>query len=106
MRGACELGEEGHMKFGKACVRLVLLASATVLLCCGCGNSNGFIATTVSLASSVGNTLILGQSTTITATVTGPTDVNVKWIGPSNTTACQYTTTTVSTSGTSTTSSR
>jgi hypothetical protein len=106
MRGACELGEEGHMKFGKACVRLALVASATVLLCCGCGNSNGFIATTVSVVSSVGNTLILGQSTTITATVTGPTDVNVKWIGPSNTTACQYTTTTVSTSGTSTTSSR
>jgi len=94
------------MKFGKACVHLALLISAVALLCSGCGSKNGAIVTTVSLISSVGDTLILGQSTTITASVTGPTNTDVQWIGPSNTSACQYTTTTVNSSGTPTTSSR
>src|SRR6202011_5649938 len=47
---------------------------------------------TVSLQSSVGSTIIIGQSTTLTATVTGGTTSNtaVNWQ------PCQFTTTTVS----------
>jgi len=100
-----DLGRK-DMKFGKAWAHLALLTGVIAFLCGGCGSKNGAIATTVSLISSVGNTLILGQSTTITATVTGPTNTDVQWVGPSNTTACQYTTTTVSSSGTSTMSAK
>jgi DNA-binding beta-propeller fold protein YncE len=57
---------------------------------------------TVTLRSSVGNTIILGQSTTLTATVSGATNTSVNW--PSADQPCQYTTTTVS--GTTTTTSK
>lgn len=66
----------------------------------GCGGSgNAANAVSVSVMSSVGNTIIIGQSTTLTATVTGGTTSNtaVNWQ------PCQFTTTTVS--GTTTTTS-
>jgi DNA-binding beta-propeller fold protein YncE len=62
----------------------------------GCGSkSTNTIVVTVS--SSAGTTLLVGQSTTLTATVTGATNTNVNWQ------PCQFTTTTVS--GTTTTTS-
>jgi DNA-binding beta-propeller fold protein YncE len=64
----------------------------------GCGSSSGANVVSVSVVSSTGGTLILGQSTTLTATVTGSTNTNVNWQ------PCQFTTTTVS--GTSTTTSK
>jgi DNA-binding beta-propeller fold protein YncE len=68
----------------------------------GCGSSgSGANVITVTLGSSVGNVIILGQSTTITATVNGANNSDVVW--PTADQPCQYTTTTVSTSGTSTT---
>jgi DNA-binding beta-propeller fold protein YncE len=59
----------------------------------GCGGGNNTVnAVTVSVQSSVGTTIIVGQSTTLTATVTGGTTSNtsVNWQ------PCQFTTTTVS----------
>ena len=62
----------------------------------GCGSkSTNTIVVTVS--SSAGTTLLVGQSTTLTATVTGATNTNVNWQ------PCQFSTTTVS--GTTTTTS-
>src|SRR5712672_757228 len=58
----------------------------------GCGSSATGNVVAVTLSSSVGSVIILGQSTTITATVSGATNVNVNW--PDQ--PCQYTTTTVS----------
>ena len=62
---------------------------------CGGGTTNVIA---VSVSSSVGNVLILGQSTTLTASVTGATNTNVNWE------TCMYTTTTTSSSGAVTTS--
>jgi DNA-binding beta-propeller fold protein YncE len=62
-------------------------------LAAGCGGgSNAANAVTVSVGSSVGTVIIVGQSTTLTATVTGGTTTNtaVNWQ------PCQFTTTTVS----------
>src|SRR5713226_542811 len=59
----------------------------------GCGGGNNTANTvTVSVQSSVGTTIIVGQSTTLTATVVGGTTSNtaVNWQ------PCQFTTTTVS----------
>ena len=59
----------------------------------GCGGGNNTVnAVTVSVQSSVGTTIIVGQSTTLTASVTGGTTSNtaVNWQ------PCQFTTTTVS----------
>src|SRR5690348_11613692 len=69
-------------------------------LAAGCGGSkNTTNAVTVSISSSLGTNIIVGQSTTLTATVTGGTTSNtaVNWQ------PCQFTTTT--TSGTTTTTS-
>jgi DNA-binding beta-propeller fold protein YncE len=55
----------------------------------GCGSSSSANVITVSVSSSAGSTLILGQSTTLTATVSGATDTTVNWQ------PCQFTTTTV-----------
>jgi len=66
----------------------------------GCGSSNSATnAVTVTVTSSVGTVIIVGQSTTLTATVIGGTTTNtsVNWQ------PCQFTTTTVS--GTTTTTS-
>jgi hypothetical protein len=74
-----------------SCLTLAFLAPCLLLSGCG-GGSNGATVTSVSLISSVGNTLILGQSTTLTATVVGPTNLDVTWVG------CTYTTTTTTSS--------
>jgi len=77
----------------------VAAAIAAACLAAGCGSSSNTNTVTVSVTSSVGNTIIVGQSTTLTATVTGGTTTNtaVNWQ------PCQFTTTTVS--GTTTTPS-
>src|SRR6185437_11354251 len=68
---------------------------APCLFLSGCSSSNsGATVTTVSVTSSVaGGVLILSQSTTLTATVVGPTDTTVKWVG------CTYTTSTTDSTG-------
>ncbi len=87
------------MKLWKISSYLTLAVLAPSLLLSGCGSSSsGAIVTSVSLTSSVaGNILILSQSTTLTATVIGPNNTNVTWVG------CTYTTTTTNSSGTPTT---
>ncbi len=83
------------MKLWKISSYLALAVIAPCFLLNGCGgSSNGATVTSVTIISSVGPTLILGQSTTLTATVTGPTNTDVKWVG------CTYTTTTFTTAGT------
>ncbi len=78
------------------------LAAIGLLSLNGCGGSGSTAnVVAVTLSSSVGSTIILGQSTTLTATVTGATNVNVNW--PADDQPCQFTTTTV-TGTTSTTS--
>jgi DNA-binding beta-propeller fold protein YncE len=74
------------MKLWKVSSYLALAVIAPCLLLNGCGSKTSAIVTSVSLTSSVGNTLILGQSTTLTATVTGPSNPDVTWVG------CTYTT--------------
>jgi DNA-binding beta-propeller fold protein YncE len=81
------------------CVALAI--AITCLWLAGCGSSsNSANAVTVTISSSVGTTIIVGQSTTLTATVTGGTTSNtaVNWEG------CTFTTTTVS--GTTPTTSK
>jgi Lactonase, 7-bladed beta-propeller len=74
------------MKLWKISSYLTLAALAPCLLLSGCSSSsNGATVTSVSVQSSVGNTLILGQSTNLTAVVVGPTNTNVTWVG------CTYT---------------
>jgi hypothetical protein len=74
------------MKLWKISSYLALAVVAPCLFFSGCGGSSGATVTSVTVVSSVGNTLILGQSTTLTATVTGPTNLDVTWVG------CTYTT--------------
>jgi DNA-binding beta-propeller fold protein YncE len=80
------------------CIALGVAMAGLWLAGCG-GSSNTANTVTVSVVSSVGSTIIVGQSTTLTATVTGGTTTNtmVNWQ------PCQFTTTTVS--GTTTTTS-
>jgi len=69
------------------------IALAGTLLCfwlVGCGGSSNANVVTVSVTSSVGSVLILGQSTTLVATVSGASNTSVNWQ------PCQFTTTTVS----------
>src|SRR5580693_8049980 len=74
------------MKLWKISSYLTLAALAPCLLLSGCSSSSSSATvTSVSVQSSVGNTLILGQSTNLTATVVGPTNTNVTWVG------CTYT---------------
>src|SRR5271170_3215609 len=82
------------MKLWKISSYLALAIIAPCLFLNGCGGSSGATVTSVFISSSVGNTLILGQSTTLTTTVTGPTNLDVTWVG------CTYTTTTFTTAGT------
>ncbi len=80
------------MKLLKISSYLTLAILASCLLINGCGGgSSGATVTTVSISSSVGTVLILGQSTTLTSTVVGPTVTDSKWVG------CTYTTTPVPT---------
>src|SRR5215472_13405982 len=74
------------------------IAAVGVLLANGCGGKGATNVVTVSISSSSGIILILGQSTTLNATVSGTGNTKVTW---SN---CQYTTTTT-TNGKTTTSS-
>lgn len=92
------------MKLRKISSYLTLAVLAPCLLLSGCGSSSSAIVTTVSMSSSVGPTLILGQSTTLTAAVVGPANLNVTWEpGQPAGTDCTYTTTTTNSSGTPTT---
>src|SRR5580693_8001442 len=77
------------MKLWKISSCLTLAVLAPCLLFSGCGGgSSGATVTTVSISSSVvGNVLILGQSTTLNASVVGPANTNVTWQ------PCMYTTT-------------
>ncbi len=74
------------MKLWKISTFMAVAVLVPCLLVSGCGSSSSATVTSVSLVSSVGNTLILGQSTTLTATVVGPTNLDVTWVG------CTYTT--------------
>src|SRR6202171_631455 len=76
------------------CIAAVMAAAC---LAAGCGSKSAVNTVVVTVTSSVGNTIIVGQSTTLTASVTGGTTTNtaVNWQ------PCQFTTTTVS--GTTTT---
>jgi DNA-binding beta-propeller fold protein YncE len=81
---------------------LLSCMAATIAAAClaaGCGSKKAVNTVTVSVSSSVGTTIIVGQSTTLTAVVTGGTTTNtsVNWQ------PCQFTTATVS--GTTTTTS-
>jgi DNA-binding beta-propeller fold protein YncE len=80
------------MKLWKISIYLTLTILAPCLLFSGCRSSSA-TTTTVTLSSSVGNSLILGQSTTITATVTGPANTDVNWL------KCTYTIAPVNASG-------
>ncbi|MGC1618079.1 MAG: hypothetical protein WA765_06270 [Candidatus Acidiferrum sp.] len=92
------------MKLWKIFSCLTLAGLLPCLFLTGCGSGSSATVTSVSLTSSVGNTLILGQSTTITATVVGPANLDVTWEPTLPTgTPCQFTTTTTNSSGTSTT---
>ncbi|MGH9454473.1 MAG: hypothetical protein ACRD2O_10955, partial [Terriglobia bacterium] len=72
-----------------SCLTLALLLLGFFVS--GCGGGNGAIATTVSVTATNGiTTLILGQSTTLTATVIGPTNLDVDWTGGNA--GCTYTT--------------
>jgi len=77
------------MKLWKISSYLTLAVLAPCLLSSGCGGSgsSGATVTTVSVSSSIGNVLILSQSTTLNATVVGPTNTEVNWQ------PCMYTTT-------------
>jgi DNA-binding beta-propeller fold protein YncE len=69
------------------------VALVATLLCIGlsgCGSSGNANVVSVTVTSSSGATLILGQATTLTATVSGSTNTMVNWQ------PCQFTTTTVS----------
>jgi DNA-binding beta-propeller fold protein YncE len=68
------------------------LAAIGLLSLSGCGGSSSANVITVSVTSSIGNTIILGQSTTLTATVSGATNLDVNW-EPSQPagTPCTYT---------------
>ena len=56
----------------------------------GCGGSGAGNTVTVSVSSSLGASVLIGQSTTLNAVVNGATNTNVNWE------PCQFTTTTVS----------
>jgi DNA-binding beta-propeller fold protein YncE len=73
------------------CVALGVAIAGLWLSGCG-GSNNATNAVTVTVTSSVGTVIIVGQSTTLTATVVGGTTTNtsVNWQ------PCQFTTTTVS----------
>jgi hypothetical protein len=84
------------------------LVAMGLLSMSGCGSSSTANVVTVIVSSSVGTILILGESTTLTATVNGATNTNVTWepgqpAGPPQT-PCTYTTTTTDSTGKSTTS--
>src|SRR6266446_4293656 len=92
----CLGGSRMRLRTILTCVADAIVAAS---LAAGCGSKSSTNTVTVTVTSSVGNIIIVGQSTTLTATVTGGTTTNtaVNWQ------PCQFTTTTVS--GTTTTTS-
>src|SRR5579872_3356813 len=81
--------EEEVMKSRTLCYLILCLATAACVWLNGCGGGNAN-AVTVSVSSSVGTSIILTQSTTLTATISGGTaggSALVNWQ------PCQYTTT-------------
>ena len=97
--GKRNLGVLVVMKSHKFCSMLLQSLSALVLFTvAGCGGSGATNVVTVAVSPS-STAVIVSQSVNLIATVSGSTDLNVTWM-------CQYTTTTVSSSGTSTTSSK
>jgi DNA-binding beta-propeller fold protein YncE len=78
------------MKLRSMAGGVVLVATLLWMGLSGCGSSSNANVVTVTVSSSAGATLILGQSTTLTATVSGSTNTMVNWQ------PCQFTTTTVS----------
>ena len=92
------------MKLWKLSSCLTLAVLAPCIFFSGCGSNSGATTTTVSVTSSIGSVLILGQSTTLTATVIGPTNTDANWepnvpMGV----PCTYTTITTDSSGKQTT---
>lgn len=86
------------MKLSKKAAGLALATAVAGLASIGCGSKSSATAITITIQSSGGTSLILGQSITLTATVVGSTNTDVNWVG------CTYTTTTVDSTGKSTTS--
>jgi len=85
------------MKSRRFCSGLLLGLSAFFLLAfAGCGGSSNTNVVTVSVTAP-SQTVIVSQSLTLTATVNGSTNLNVTWM-------CQFTTTTVDSTGKPTTS--
>lgn len=66
------------------------MAAACLAILSGCGSKSTANVITVTVTSSNGTSIIVGSSTTLTATVTGATNLGVNWETP------QYTTTTFS----------
>src|ERR1043166_8726801 len=87
------------MRLWTRCIKQGGAAVAMLALLGGCGSKKATNTVTVTVVSSLGTVIIVGQSTTLTATVTGgtSTDTTVTWEG------CTFTTTTVT--GTTTTTS-
>lgn len=97
--GKRNLGVLVVMKSRKFCSMLLQSLSALVLFTvAGCGGSGATNVVTVAV-SPPSTAVIVSQSVILTATVSGSTNLNVTW-------TCQYTTTTVNSSGTPTTSSK
>jgi hypothetical protein len=74
------------------------IAAASWAFVGGCGSKSKANVITVTVTSNEGTNLIVGSSTTLTATVTGATNLGLTWETP------QFTTTTTDSSGKSTTS--
>src|SRR5712692_6900083 len=81
----------GRMK-SRTLLNCMAAAIAAACLAAGCGSKSAVNTVTVTVTSSVGTSIIVGQSTTLNASVTGGTTSNtsVNWQ------PCQFTTTTVS----------
>src|ERR1700756_515170 len=89
-RDAVDTWEAGGMKLRCIASGVALTAVLLSFWLGGCGGSSSANVVTVTVGSSAGSVLILGQSTTLTATVSGATNTDVNWQ------PCQFTTTTVS----------
>ena len=76
------------MRLRSKASRIALAATLFSFWLVGCGGSSHANVVTVSVTSSAGTVLILGQSTTLVATVSGATSTMVNWQ------PCQFTTTT------------
>ena len=85
------------MKSRNSCFRLLLSLSALlVMVLAGCGGSSNTNVVTVSILPATAS-VIVSQSLTLAATVSGSTNLDVTWM-------CQFTTTTVDSTGKATTS--